>query len=192
MKITRIKAAPSEGYISVSVNTDEGEVKLTVSLADYADIGSPEKDAELSYPEYTAITLSDESYRAKITALRILGYADNNERTLVRKLAERGISREVACKTAKEMIELGYIDEKRQLLRLVSHEANASLYGKRRILAKLAQKGYAPKDISDAIDTLTECAEIDFDLLRDKLIAKKLTRGATDEQIKTLLYKYGY
>lgn len=193
MKVIFVRPSRSRGYITVGVSGREGEKKsLTVSEADYADIGAPMTGDELSFADYTCAASSDERYRARIAALRILSYADNNERTLLRKLTAHGISRTVAEQTAREMAGHGYIDEHRQLLRLVEREANTALSGPRKIRAKLASKGYRTEDIDAATDELVNEGTVDFDRSAELLKAKKLTRGATEEEIKQLLYKNGY
>ena len=122
----------------------------------------------------------------------MLSYGDNNERSLIRKLTARGIARERAEAVAREMSSLGYINEQRQLLNIVSKEANVNLSGPRRIRAKLISRGYRTADISSAIDELVRCGEVDFERSAELLISKKLTRDATDDEKKALLYKNGY
>ena len=90
------------------------------------------------------------------------------------------------------MLSQGYMDEARQIRRLVINEANNSLCGPRKILAKLMAKGYSGSAINSVMDELLASGEIDFSRSAEKLIAKKLTRGAADEEKKKLLYKNGY
>lgn len=193
MKVVSVRPARSRGYITVAVSLSEDEKKsLTVSEEDYSAAGSPMARDEIGNREYLILLASDESYRARLSALRMLSYGDNNEKTLIRKLTSKGISRERAEGVAHEMTSLGYIDEKKQLLNIVAREVNLNLSGPRKIRAKLISKGYKPSDISSAIDELIRSGEIDFDRSAELLIVKKLTRGATDDEKKALLYKNGY
>lgn len=110
----------------------------------------------------------------------------------MRKLISRGIGSGVAAEVAREMVCRGYINEERQLDRLIITEASRNLSGPRKIRAKLLTKGFTGEDIDAAIDRLTDSGEIDFKRSAELLIEKKLTRGATSEEIKQLLYKNGY
>lgn len=193
MKIVGVRPAKSAGYITVLALDGSGEKKsLTVSEQDYAEAGMPMANDTLSQRNTLILLSSDERYRARLFALRILSYSDNNEKTLVKKLISRGIGADAAVSVAHEMVSLGYIDEQRQLMRLVAHEANTALSGPHKICAKLRSRGYSATDIDRAIENLTRSGEIDFERSSAELINKKLTRGATDEEIKRLLYKYGY
>lgn len=193
MKVHSVRPAKSRGYITVTVMLAEGEKKsLTVSEEDYSTASSPMARDEIDTKTYIILSSSDEYYRARLAALRMLSYGDNNERTLIRKLTAKGIGRECAESVAHEMASLGYIDEKKQLLNIISREANVNLIGPRKIRAKLISKGYNAADISFAIDELTATSEIDFERSKELLLSKKLTRDASDEEKKAILYKNGY
>lgn len=192
MKLIYIRPGKSQGYLSLGVYDGEEKLSFTVSEQTYAEMGAPLVNDTLSRDMISAAEYSDELYRARMHALRMLSFADNNERTMIRKLIAKGIGRDVATDVAREMVSRGYIDEERQLRRLVMNEANVALSGPAKIRAKLISKGYASTDIEGAIDALLESGEIDFSRSAELLKAKKLTRGATEEEIKRLLYKNGY
>lgn len=192
MQVKQVRVGKSKGYLIVVIADGEERHSFNVSENDYVTAGSPRQGDAVDGEMIRILAYSDEMYRARLYALRILSYADNNERTLVRKLITRGISSSNATEVAHEMVGRGYIDEARQLERLVLAEANRNLIGPRRIKAKLSSKGYSNADIDEAITSLLDCGEIDFERSAELLIEKKLTRGATDEEIKKLLYKNGY
>lgn len=193
LKIVSVRAARSRGYITVTVASSEEEKKsLTVSEEDYSTAGSPMARDEIGNREYLILLSSDEYYRARLSALRILSYGDNNEKSLIRKLTAKGISRDRAEAVAHEMTSLGYINERKQLSNIITKEANITLTGPRKIRAKLLAKGYKSADISVTIDELVYSGEIDFERSAELLVSKKLTRGATDDEKKALLYKMGY
>ncbi len=192
MKVTYVRPGKSKGYLTVGLSDGVEKQAFTVSECDYTEAGSPRPGDIADSDLIRALKCSDEIYRAHLYALRILSYADNNERTLVRKLISRGIGSGVAAEVAREMVSRGYINEERQLDRLILSEANRNLSGPRKIRAKLLTKGFAGADIDAAIDRLTDSGEIDFKRSAELLIEKKLTRGATSEEIKQLLYKNGY
>ena len=192
MKVKAVRAGKSQGYLTVIIVDGDERCSYTVSERDYLEAGSPRPGDVPDGDTLAALSYSDEVYRARLSALRILSYADNNERTLVRKLVTRGISHSLATEVAHEMVGRGYIDEERQLERLILTEANRNLIGPHRIKAKLSSKGYSGSQIDEIIGRLVSSGEIDFERSRALLIEKKLTRGATDEEIKKLLYKNGY
>lgn len=192
MKVTYIRPGKSKGYLTVGLSDGAEKHSFTVSECDYTEAGSPRPGDVADVDLVGALKHSDEVYRAHLYALRILSYADNNERTLVRKLISRGISAPLATDVAHEMVSRGYINEQSQLERLVLTEANRNLSGPRKIRAKLQSKGFSGGDIDEVIDRLTDSGEIDFKRSGELLIEKKLTRGATNEEIKQLLYKNGY
>jgi regulatory protein len=192
MQLKAVRAGKTQGYLTVVIQDGEDRRTLTVSERDYLEASSPRPGDDLDGDMLAALSHSDELYRARLYALRILSYADNNERTLVRKLISRGISYAIAVDIAHEMVGRGYIDERRQLERLVITEVNRNLIGPHRIKEKLRAKGYSASDIDEMIEQLLDSGEIDFDRSAELLIAKKLTRGATDDEIKKLLYKNGY
>ena len=192
MKLSFVKASRSKGYLVLGL-IDSGEKHIyTVSESAYSEIGSPYPPCEIDGGMLESICFADECYRAKSIALRLLSYADNNERSLITKLVSRGIGREVARDTVAEMVKLGYVNEKRQLERLILKEANGSLAGPKKLIPKLMAKGYSRADIDSVIDMLCEAGEIDFQKNKEELIAKKVTRGATEEEISAILYKNGY
>lgn len=181
-----------QGYLAITVSGDSGNKKYTVRTSVYMDIGSPCRGDELSDDSLEILVRADEYYRAKRAALSILSYGDNNERTLKTKLRTRSISEEIAAEVVSEMVALGYIDEKRQLSRLISEEANRKLLGPRKIIPKLLSNGYSMKDVRQVIDELTSSGEIDFDENRERLLERYCDLAKDEEQMKKLLYKYGY
>ena len=192
MRVSFVKSSKSKGYLNLGITEDNGKYVYTVSETVYAEIGSPCRGAKIDRGMLESICDADERYRAKSIALRLLSYADNNERSLQIKLVSRGISREVAREVIDQMVSVGYINEKRQLERLILKEANVSLAGPKKIIPKLMAKGYAHSDIEEVLSSLCASGEIDFDKNKRELIAKNATRGAVDEQINKFLYKNGY
>ncbi len=173
--------------------SEEGErSRYTVKESFYLSIGSPSSGSALSCEEVLLIKKEDLRIRAEKKALSILSYADNNERMLVLKLLKAGFDREISEQTAREMIGLGYIDEKRQLCRLILREANVNLFGYGKFLPKLMAKGYSSEDIKNTVRELVKSGEIDFKANAKKLIEKRLSPEASFEEKKKLLYKNGY
>ena len=181
-----------QGYIAITVCGASENRKYTVKASVYTNIGSPCRGEELSEEELEVLGCADEYYRAKRAALSILSYGDNNEKMLYTKLRARSISDKTANEVVSEMLALGYIDEQRQLARLISDEANRKLLGPRKITPKLISKGYSMSSIREALEGLVNLGEIDFGENRDRLLEKHLGDSLDEEEIKKLLFKYGY
>ena len=172
---------------------EEGESRrYTISEELYSSLGSPEARTELSDSDLREIKYADELYRAEKKALSLLSYADNNERTLRQKLARAGFSADVSREICEKMLSLGYINERRQLERLILAEANGKLRGPAKITAHLVSKGYSQKDIREVLTSLADSGEIDFKVNAKRLIDKKLSEDCDAEEKKSLLYRNGY
>ena len=172
---------------------EEGEsARYTVNAACLEAIGYPEAESELDNSQLLAIRYTDELIRAKKKALSILAFADNNKKTLGAKLYRAGFSREIIDEVLSEMLSLGYIDERRQLERIILVEANSKLRGPRKIIPALASKGYSTSDISAVLRALVDSGEVDFSRNARLLIEKKLPDTDDAEEKKKLLYKNGF
>ncbi len=173
---------------------EEGEfASYTVTAAVYTELGCPEAGDVLDSDCVAGIRYADELYRARKKALSLLAFADNNRRTLYAKLCRAGFRRDIAETVLQEMVECGYINERRQLERLILDEANRKLRGPLRIIPALATKGYATSDIREVMAGLVDSGEIDFDLNARRLLDKKLpSDGFDSEEAKKILYKNGY
>ena len=173
--------------------SEEGEcVRYKLSRTLYTEIGAPTKGAELSDEAMELIKRYDEEYRAKKKALSLLSYSDKNEAGLKRRLLQAGFSSDVAAETAEEMVNLGYVNEERQLERIILSEANVKLRGPMKILPALVAKGYSSADVRRVMHTLCDSGEIDFRANAKRLIEKRLSEDADIEKKKKILYKNGY
>lgn len=190
MKVIYIRDSKSRGYLKIGLSDGDKKYEYTVSEEEYKENGSLLSGDEIYDTE--ALRKCDMRYHARLYALRILAYADNNEQALIRKLLSRSISSDIAKEVAAEMVGRGYIDECRQLERLIEREVNINLYGRERIIPKLISKGYHRDEIESVLDSLVSAGSVDFDASKKKLIAKKLGENANYEDVRKLLYKYGY
>ena len=190
--IVYIKDIESSHLLCLGID-EAGECRrYTVTPRAYAELGSPPRGALIDDAQLLDIKYSDEYVRAKKKALALLALADNNEKTLLRKLRAYGIGYEIASDVVREMVGLGYIDECRQLERLILHEANISYRGPSKIMAKLTSRGYSPTDVRRVMGELSESGELDFARSARALIEKKLPLGASAEERRALLMKNGY
>ena len=190
-KIIYIKESKTKGYLVIGVKDGEEKTPLTVNGAAYAEVGAPSLGEELTSDAYDALARENQRFLALRKALNLLSFSDNSERNLRYKLMRAGYSRDVVDYAIGEVLRLGYINEARQLERLILTEANSRLFGPMKIISRLVGKGYSPSDVRAAIEALRDSGEVDFDTNRARLL-EKLPDGYTDEDMYKLLYKYGY
>ncbi len=109
--------------------------------------------------------MSDELLRAKQKGLAILGYSAYSARATKMKLMQKGFSEEIADAAVEYLAEKGYIDEKRDAIRLCESLIRKK-YGRKRIISSLCAKGYgeeaviAAEDFLDGVDFTELCREV--------------------------------
>ncbi len=193
--MARIVSVRSKGKktVLVTLEIEENGVskKYTVSEGTYREIGCPLSGENTDEAALLRISSEDEAHRAMAKALRVLAYADNNERTLMRKLISAGFGKEASADAVRECVRLGYINEQRQAERIIVRCA-AELYGPRRILKKLTDRGYSPALGGRIITELENSGELDFKKMKQELLSKKLSPDATYDERRRLLHRYGY
>ena len=188
MQIKTIKNANVKGYLKLEIDTGAGVAWLLLSDAQYDALGRPTPCEEISDEDFRAASDGDEYNRAKKRALNILSFGDNSERGLIAKLTRAGISRHTRELVLEEMKALSYIDEERQLTRLIESLANEKLYGAKKIYSSLAAKGYPGEKIKSIMRRLEIEKIIDFAKAK-----AKLTEGISDsDEKRKLLYKNGF
>ena len=187
MTVIYLRESARAGYTSLGILAD-GEVKKYLVPSGAALHLC--RGYELSDEEYEDISRLDEERRALDRATSLLAASDKSRVTLRARLISLGFSREVAENTVAECIRLGYLNERRQLERLVLREAERNLRGPKYITRKLAAKGYPCQEIRRVIESLTERGELDFRVIFSRLAEK---RGVSaPEELRALAYKYGY
>ena len=187
-----VKNDEKTGAVRIAVRDGDERRIFNLGKSTYARIGMIRKGEELT-DEVMALMDEENEYRAaKRHALSILSYGDNNERRLIEKLMRKGSSREVAREVAREMVSLGYINESRQLERLVSLDANTKLFGEGRIHRHLVSLGYSAADVRSILLSLCESGEIDFEKNAVRLLEKHGGKALDADTKRKLLFRYGY
>ena len=189
-KIAYIKEGVTKGRVLLGIDTDVTAQAYSITLATYMAIGAPTRYTELTERDFDSVCREDERYRAMKKAVSLLAASDKSAYTVRTKLYLAGFSRESIDEAVSECISRGYIDESRQLSRLISKEANEGLRGKYYIKRKLASKGYKLSDIDRVMSELVDEGEIDFRANFERLADKKGASG--EEERRALLYKFGY
>ena len=187
-----IRDAKEKNLLLLGFNEEGDSASYKVSRAFYSEIGSPMRNEEVSEEIMCEIRLRDEYFRAKAKALSYLSYSDVSERGLSDKLCRAGFSREISIEVSREMVSLGYIDEVRQIERLVLEEANRKLRGPMKILPFISAKGYSPRRVREVMSSLCDTGDIDFSENAERLIKKRLSEQASVEERKKLLYRNGF
>ncbi len=129
--------------------------------------------------------------RACKFALSSLSRCDYSKKALYAKLLAKGFDSPTASEALNYVVSFGYIDERRQIERIILDLFSRNGYGKRKIAELLLRRGYCREDISACLRSLTDSGEIDFDMAKERLLSK-YPANLSDEERKKILYKYGF
>ena len=187
-----IREAKEKNILLLGVSEEGDSARYKVSRILYQEIGAPLRGEALSEEMLELIKKEDLSVRARIKALSLLSYSDKSERMLKDKLSQSGFPKEIAEEVSREMVSLGYIDENRQLERIILNEANIKLKGPVRIIQDVRAKGYSSDSVRGVLSALIKSGEIDLKANAKKLLEKKHATELTIDEKKTILYKNGY
>lgn len=183
MKIELTSGAISESgkevYLTVELREGEKHEKrsFTIPRAVFEELGLPTPPAEITTENVYELLEADEQYRAIKKAFDILAFGRNSVKTLIEKLRHRGFSNEVAAYAAEYMQKNGYLRENGDAER----EAECcveKLWGKKRIMMHLHQKGYDGEAFTAA---MTYLGTVDFVALCVKFIRTKYRTLPKDE-----------
>ena len=190
-KIMFIKPDTKHKRVQLGVACDDGNVSvLNIKENTYTSVGAPNRGDEIPDAVLSDLLFENEIYTAFRKTLSYIADHDRSRYELKMKLFQAGFSKEAVDIALDKCEEYGYLDESRQLERLVEREANRKLRGRQYIKRVLAAKGYRISQVERAINKLVENGEIDFDENFALLVEK---RGATEEEkIMALRYRYGY
>lgn len=172
----------------------EGDVRRAYSLPAeaYERLGAPAAGEPVDDETLSALAEAEGQMKATEKAVSLLSYGDNSCRGLYRKLRSRGYDSETAEAAVARMLQKGYIREEEQARRLAIACATRKLWGRRRIVAHLCEKGYDTALTRRVIEEAEADGEINFAETAKDLIEKKLGEDAPAEERRKLLYRYGY
>lgn len=196
MRIKIINAAAMQsGGVCIKICISDGEhserKSLAVSEQDLADFGLC-AGAELDVDTYERLEAAAERFEAMRRGMYLLSYGANSRHSLSVKLRRRGYDRQLAESVADELYRRGYINECADAEGVI-RACLARKYGKKRIIAKLRERGYENKVICEAfcafedVDYAANCAE----LIRKKYKVLPEDRAELDKLIGALV-RYGY
>ena len=144
--------------------------------------------------QYDTVSHEAEVWSATKKALFLLGYGACSERALRTKLISKGFNKEIAAEAVETLSSRGLIREDEDAAR-VAEKMLAKLWGKRRIISGLYEKGYSPDAVSSAIRAL-DAQRVDYVMNCRKLIKAKYRVDLSDRQtvskVFAALTRYGY
>lgn len=160
-----------------------------VTEEDYLLAGSPEEGETLDEDTLLPLIGEEDVTFAYRRALRILSSGDNTCANLLRKLRERGFLSDSAKAAVDRLTSEGYIREEELLLRQLEIYAKR-LWGPRRFLPSLLEKGFSRASIESALRKAEQMGIYD----KEEVKARLLDALATDDPSarRAWLYKHGF
>ena len=196
-KVLHVSAPDGRGEIRLTVLTEDewgacGRRTFHIGERAYAELGEPGAGDLLDDEGLSFLAEKEGEGQALKKAVSLLSYGDNSATGLYRKLRRHGYNRESAEAAVGRMVEKGYIREEEQAYRLAVSCATHKLWGRRRILSALREKGYAAALVGRVIDRAEEDGEIDFAANAAALVLRRLGEHPDPNERRALLYRYGY
>ena len=131
---------------------------------------------------------------ARRAAFSILSCGENNKKTLIMKLQNKGFSYELCKNMAIYMEHRGYIDEKKQIGLLCDGYLKKK-YGKLKIINELVTKGYQRDDVTEYVQN--ELKSVDFAqncayIIENKFLPLPAVSSEDFKKMMGALMRYGY
>ena len=192
--LKRVVKTENEPYLSLYFEFSDGErtQKRVLSFPEGRYFELKLRRGEISKELFDQLENESKECAAYRRGVGILAYGANSRRALERKLRQKGFDGESAHSAVEKLNSDGYINETEDAVRL-AESCVRKLWGERRILAHLREKGYGSEATEAAKEALSE---VDFTANCRKLTEKKygsLPKEKTDaEKIIAALVRYGY
>lgn len=146
---------------------------------------------ELAFDE---ISYASRVWSATKRGIFMLGFGACSERALTAKLVSKGFEREIAAEAVAAIVARGLLRPQDDAARAAEKMA-AKLWGKKRIISALYEKGYSSDAVAAAIESL-EAGGVDYEQSCRRLAASKCAAGPLDVDAQAKLYaalaRYGY
>ncbi len=146
--VERIKKSPLGRTYCIRSSKDT-TFEMLVSEEQYArfDIKEGDKIDDVHFLKIREEMIFDNARRH---AFSILSYGENNKKSLIQKLQQKGFNYEVCQNIALYMEHRGYIDEKKQIGLLCDTYLHKK-FGKLKIKNELIAKGYLREDVDEYV-----------------------------------------
>ena len=190
--VEKIKKTPA-GRVYCIKSTMGTNFEMLVSNEQYErfDIEEGEMIDDKRFLAIREEMLFDNARRA---AFSILSCGENNKKTLIMKLQNKGFSYELCKNMAIYMEHRGYIDEKKQIGLLCDGYLKKK-YGKLKIINELVTKGYQREDVTEyvqnelkGVDFAENCAYI----IENKFLPLPAVSSEDFKKMMGALMRYGY
>lgn len=194
-RIKSIRPIENEPLSLITLVLCDGEEQKTERLTVFADFCAENGIGIGAADENTVETLRDAA--ALCAAVRrgesILSFAASSKKALTAKLVRKGISPEYARRAADMLSERGFVDDRENAL-IEAERCVRKLWGPRRILQHLTQKGYSDAVLYEVREFLSDT---DFsesaELLMEKRYPGALSKDRREkERAVAALMRYGY
>ncbi len=192
-KITSLTRLQSGCAVTVTLSNDtdcQEALHFLLSPEDEVVLSGLQKGALLDEDTLSILSRYHDRYHAYRRALAILEAGDNSAQALYRKLHRRGINSEAAGYAVTRVRESGFLDEDRQLRRMILRLAEEKLWGMSRITAYLADKGYTAASVRRIAEELVQAEELDFSDIKKRLFRREAPKTRAEWQ--KCLYKHGF
>ncbi|MBR6558440.1 MAG: regulatory protein RecX [Clostridia bacterium] len=153
--LSRVSPRGDKGTEFVFLPDGGGEFSLLLSDEFYLDWYSRAGDI-ITDDEYLFLEGEAEYYSAFGVAVRLLDFGEMTAASLVRKLTQRGITRETAIRVSEKFTEMSLIDEERFAKRAVKYYLEKKCLGRSRILSELYKKGFGREYINAAMEEISD------------------------------------
>ena len=150
MKITEVSPQKNNPN-RVSVYSD-GEYVFSLDAVDAVVLGI-KAGREISEKELNNLLFESRFGKAKAKALDILSRKNVTSRMLTNELSSKGYDEAVVCEVINELESLGYIDDYSFAV-MYMEQAIEKLWGKKKIVYELTQKGVDINVIEDALEEI--------------------------------------
>ena len=190
--VEKIKKTPS-GRVYCIKSTMGTNFEMLVSEEQYErfDIEEGEMIDDKRFLSIREEMLFDNARRA---AFSILSCGENNKKSLIMKLQNKGFSYELCKNMAIYMENRGYIDEKKQI-GLLCEGFLKKKYGRIKIINELVTKGYLREDVNEYVQN--ELIDIDFAgncayIIENKFLPLPPVSSEDFKKMMGALMRYGY
>ncbi len=177
---TRVNVYINEKYVFSISKLDVAFYKLKVG-------------EEISKKTYDEIFENVVLAKAKMTAMSYLSYKDRSKREVIRKLKEKGYTKEVTKQTLKFLISYGYINDLEFSKKFVKQRVEKKGYGKFKVVRELSEKGISDEIIEQVTENIGESEEeMALVLARKKARSLDLTEYKDKQKLFAYLQRRGY
>lgn len=193
--LNRVVRVENETLLTLCFELTDGEhsEKRTLVIPEslYFELGL-KKGSVISAELFERLEEEAKSTAAYRRGIGILAYGANSARSLERKLVRKGHDPESSKRAAEKLAENGFINESADAVR-AAEACLRKLWGEKRIMAYLYEKGYRDEALRAAKERL---ADVDFTKNCAEYIKKKYRNFPTDkkeaEKAIAALIRYGY